>query len=85
MNYLKFSSKKLSLTVTLIINTYIKSIKHYTNHKRQLCVGKDWLNTQQWELGKKYDSNFIFTFAVVKVRYGGITTAKNFKHGNYLK
>ena len=25
---------------------------------------------------KKYDGNFIFTFAVVKVRYGGITTAK---------
>ena len=85
MNYLKFSSKKLSLTVTLIINTYIKSIKHYTNHIRQLCVGKDWLNTQQWELGKKYDSNFIFTFAVVKVRYGGITTTNIFKHGNYLK
>ena len=40
---------------------------------------------QPWELGKKYDGNFIFTFAVVKVRYGGITTAKIFKHGNYLK
>ena len=40
---------------------------------------------QPWELGKKYDGNFIFTFAVVKVRYGGITTAKMFKHGNYLK
>ena len=31
---------------------------------------------QPWELGKKCDSNFIFTFAVVKVRYGSITTAK---------
>ena len=40
---------------------------------------------EPWELGKKYDGNFIFTFAVVKVRYGGITTAKIFKHGNYLK
>ena len=39
---------------------------------------------QPWELGKKYDGNF-FTFAVVKVRYDGITTAKIFKHGNYLK
>ena len=29
---------------------------------------------QPWKLGKKYDGNFIFTFAVVKVRYGG----KNF-------
>ena len=40
------------------------------------------LNTilQPWELGKKYDGNFIFTFAV-----GGITTAKSFKHWNYLK
>ena len=41
--------------------------------------------TQPWELGKKYDGNFIFTFAVVQVRYGSIKTAKNFKHGNYLK
>ena len=40
---------------------------------------------QPWELGKKYDINIIFTFAVVKVRYKGITTAKIFKHGNYLK
>ena len=40
---------------------------------------------EPWELGKKYDGNFIFTFAVVKVRYGGITTTKIFKHGNYLK
>ena len=34
---------------------------------------------QPWELGKKYDGNFIFTFAVVKVGCGGITTAKIFK------
>ena len=34
---------------------------------------------EPWELGKKYDGNFIFTFAV------SITTAKIFKHGNYLK
>ena len=40
---------------------------------------------QPWELGKKYGGNFIFTFAIVKVRYGGITTAKIFEHGNYLK
>ena len=40
---------------------------------------------QPCELGKKYDGNFIFTFAIVKARYGGITSAKNFKHGNYLK
>ena len=39
---------------------------------------------QPWELGKKY-GNFIFTFAIAKDRYGGITTAKIFKHGNYLK
>ena len=38
-----------------------------------------------WELRKKYDGNFIFTFPVVKVSYGGITTAKIFKHGNCLK
>ena len=40
---------------------------------------------QTWGLGKKYDCNFIFIFAVEKVRYGGITTAKIIKHGNYLK
>ena len=40
---------------------------------------------QPWELGKKYDGNFLFTFGIVKVRYSGITTAKIFKHGNYLK
>ena len=38
---------------------------------------------------KKCDANFIFTYfiftVVVKVRYGGITTAKIFKHVNYLK
>ena len=34
---------------------------------------------------EKYYANFIFTFVFVKVRYGGITTAKIFKHGNYLK
>ena len=43
------------------------------------------LQLQPRELGKKYDGNFIFTFAVVKVRYGSIATAKIFKHGNYLK
>ena len=43
------------------------------------CIG------QSWESGENYDSNFIFILAVVKVRYGGITTAKIFKHGNYLK
>ena len=42
-------------------------------------------HSQPWELGKQYDGNFIFTFVIVKVRYGGITTAKIFKHGNYLK
>ena len=40
---------------------------------------------QPRELGKKYESNFIFTSVVVKVRYGGITTKKIFKHRNYLK
>ena len=40
---------------------------------------------QPWELGKKYNSNFIFTFVVVNVRYDIITMAKIFKHGNYLK
>ena len=40
---------------------------------------------QPWELGKKYNGNFIFTFAVIKFRYGCITMAKIFKHGNYLK
>ena len=39
---------------------------------------------------EKYDGNFIFTFAIftfvkLKVRHSGITTAKIFKHGNYLK
>ena len=33
---------------------------------------------QPWELEKKCDSNFILTFAVAKVRYDGITTAKIF-------
>ena len=40
---------------------------------------------QPWELGKKYNGNFIFTFAVVKVRYKGITMAKIWKRENYLK
>ena len=43
---------------------------------------------QPWELGKKYDGSFFFTFAVVKVRYGGIATAKigNYEnYGNYQK
>ena len=52
----------------------------YTDYKNT-----DYMDIQPWELGKKYDSNFIFPFAVLKVRYGGITTAKIFKHGNYLK
>ena len=43
------------------------------------------LSSQSWELGKKCDSNFTFTFAMVKVRYGSITMATIFKHGNYLK
>ena len=41
-------------------------------------------NSQPWQLGKKYDGNFIFTITVVKVRYSDITIAKIFKHGNYL-
>ena len=40
---------------------------------------------QPWELGKNTTAIFIFTFAVVKVRYSDIATAKIFKHGNYLK
>ena len=36
----------------------------------------DNLKVRPWELGKKYDNNFIFTFVVVKVRYCSITTAK---------
>ena len=33
------------------------------------------------EIRKKYDSNFILTFAIAKVRYDSIMTAKNFgKH-----
>ena len=44
-----------------------------------------FLQMQPWELGKKYDDNFNFIFAFAKVRYGGITTAKIFKHGNYQK
>ena len=34
---------------------------------------------------KKYDGNFIVTFAVLNVRYDSITTKKDFKYGNYLK
>ena len=36
------------------------------------------IKIQPWKLGKKCDGNFIFTFAVVKVRYGVITAAKIF-------
>ena len=45
---------------------------------RKSC-GEEKEGEQPRELGKKYDGNFIFTFAVLKVRYGGITTAKIFK------
>ena len=38
---------------------------------------------QPWELGKKYDSIFILTFAVVKFRYDDIAMAKFFE--NYCK
>ena len=34
---------------------------------------------------RKKNMTTIFTFAIVKVRYGSTTTAKIFKHGNYLK
>ena len=37
------------------------------------------MNPNDAMLGKKYDGNFIFTFAVVKVRYSGITTTKIWK------
>ena len=40
---------------------------------------------QPWELGKKYDGNFIFTFDILEVRYDSITTAKIFQHGNCQK
>ena len=36
------------------------------------------MTIQPWKIKKKYDNNFIFTFAVVKVRCGGITAAKIF-------
>ena len=42
------------------------------------------INSQPWQLGKKYDGNFIFTITVVKVRYRDITIAEIFKHENYL-
>ena len=51
-----------------VSKTFQNTTSHNIGHK------------QSWELGKKYDGNFIFTFAVLKVRYGGITTAKIFKH-----
>ena len=34
---------------------------------------------------KKIQQQFYFYFCCRKVRYSGITTAKLFKHGNYLK
>ena len=60
-------------------------MKQIEKERKTKVTGMTPTNKQPWELGKKYDSNFIFTFAVVKVRYGRITTAKIFKHGNYLK
>ena len=65
---------KLTFDIYLLIIVHIC----YPNLDKKFFV-------QPRELGKKYDSNFIFFFAAVKVRYGGITTAKIFKHGNYLK
>ena len=65
---------KLSFDIYLLIRVHIC----FPNLDKKFFV-------QPQELGKKYDSNFIFTFAAIKVRYGGITTAKMFKHGNYLK
>ena len=61
------------------MTTYIYQYQAVVKNDSEQC------KTQPWELRKKYDGNFIFTFAVVKVRYGGITTAKIFKHENYLK
>ena len=62
----------------------VHDVKNHSINAQKHAVLARFLN-QPWKLGKKYDNNFIFTFAVVKVRYGGITAAKIFKHGNYLK
>ena len=72
------SVKMTSFSVFKIINMNLFGWQH-------LEMSSVLLFRQSWELGKKYNSNFIFTFAIEKVRYGGITAAKIFKHGNYLK
>ena len=43
---------------------------------QQLGHDNTFFEIQPWELGKKCDGNFILSFAVAKVRYDGITTAK---------
>ena len=58
-------------------------LHHHNTRGNKLIVPN--VNTQPWELGKKYDGNFIFTFTDVKAGHGGITMAKIFKQGNYLK
>ena len=76
------NNKDIKLSTTLRIDTlHFMFTAYYL-----LCVTIFF--HQPWELGKKYDGSFIFTFAVVKVRYDGITTAKIGNHenyGNYLK
>ena len=50
---LKVSSKKKSFNVTLIINSFLSKLitkKHYTNHIRQLCIGKDQLISVKYRL-----------------------------------
>ena len=60
-----FKQKEIFFNVTVIINTFlskpIKKTFSYTNHIRQLCIGKDWLISVKYRLNFGRSSQPILT------------------------
>ena len=74
------AASSLEVDIEVVFAGNLLSFKCFISAFKEVVETKVDDPRQPWELGKKYDGNFIFTFAVVKVRYGSIMAAKIFKH-----
>ena len=73
-----FFYKKKAVTDHLLVSFFqVKNQKEPIAIKMHIHTAKSY---SAMGIRKKYDGNFIFIFAVIKVRYSSIMTTKIFKH-----
>ena len=74
------AASSLEVDIEVVFAGNLLSFKYFISTFKEVVETKLDDPRQPWELGKKFNSNFIFTFVVIKVRYGSIMAAKIFKH-----